>query len=374
MKRLCRRGPHRRYTGCGAGEIGDTDGGKGTGYAADIGKSCGDARQTGQGKQALENCDGLPIGKRKPVIGTDHVARIDGERLRLACGRQPLFDMEHPFFGGASRRDQIVMEPHPLPDGIIRRRRRDKGPRAAPRADQTLVDKRRNPVAHRVAIDAKPFRQGPLGRELIPRHITPFGKIGPKRIGDGFPYRSFLGVTQCSQISSVGIGGFWYDMYSCIVIKKVVEMKDTLDENMSRKAWLGLMAKAKTGRVGALLDGAITRPDFTWLRAPEIGSTMVQGRAGATGAPFNLGEMTVTRCALTLATGEVGHAYIQGRNKGDAAAVAMMDALMQTDHAPTLRAQVLDVLAQEQADRRAARAGKAAATKVDFFTMVRGED
>ncbi len=151
-------------------------------------------------------------------------------------------------------------------------------------------------------------------------------------------------------------------------------MKDTLDENMPRKAWLGLMAKAKTGRVGALLDGAMTRPDFTWLRAPEIGSTMVQGRAGATGAPFNLGEMTVTRCALTLTTGEVGHAYIQGRNKIDAEAVAMMDALMQTEYAATLQVQVLDVLAQEQADRRAARAGKAAATKVDFFTMVRGED
>ncbi len=151
-------------------------------------------------------------------------------------------------------------------------------------------------------------------------------------------------------------------------------MKDALDENMPRKAWLGLMAKAKTGRVGALLDGAMTRPDFTWLRVPEIGSTMVQGRAGATGAPFNLGEMTVTRCALTLATGEVGHAYIQGRNKDDAEAVAMMDALMQTENAATLQVQVLDVLAQEQADRRAARAGKAAATKVDFFTMVRGED
>ena len=72
-------------------------------------------------------------------------------------------------------------------------------------------------------------------------------------------------------------------------------MKDALDEISERKAWMGLLAKAPAGRVSALLNAAVPRPDFTWLRAPEIGSTMVQGRAGATGAPFNLGEMTVTR-------------------------------------------------------------------------------
>jgi alpha-D-ribose 1-methylphosphonate 5-triphosphate synthase subunit PhnG len=101
---------------------------------------------------------------------------------------------------------------------------------------------------------------------------------------------------------------------------------------------------------------------------------MVRGRAGGTGAPFNLGEMTVTRCALTLDTGEVGHAYIQGRRKGDAEAAALVDALMQTERAADLRAKVLDPLAREQAQRRTDRAEKAAATKVDFFTMVRGED
>ncbi len=151
-------------------------------------------------------------------------------------------------------------------------------------------------------------------------------------------------------------------------------MKDTFDENAPRKAWMGLLAKAPEGRVAALLDDAMDRPDFTWLRAPEIGSTMVRGRAGGTGAPFNLGEMTVTRCALTLATGEVGHAYIQGRRKADAEAAALVDALMQTPAAESLRAAVLDPLKAEIAAAKSARAEKAAATKVDFFTMVRGED
>ncbi|WP_108829392.1 phosphonate C-P lyase system protein PhnG [Ascidiaceihabitans donghaensis] len=151
-------------------------------------------------------------------------------------------------------------------------------------------------------------------------------------------------------------------------------MKDMNEDYAARQNWLGIMAKAPKGRVANLLDATMMPPAFTWLRAPEVGSTMVQARAGATGAPFNLGEVSVTRCALTLATGEVGHAYIQGRSKADAEAVAVVDALMQTAAAPMLQTAVLDVLDAEQTAKREARAAKAAATKVDFFTMVRGED
>ncbi|MEM8870783.1 MAG: phosphonate C-P lyase system protein PhnG [Pseudomonadota bacterium] len=151
-------------------------------------------------------------------------------------------------------------------------------------------------------------------------------------------------------------------------------MKDTFDENAERKAWMGLLARAPEGRVAALLDASMARPEFTWLRAPEIGSTMVRGRAGGTGAPFNIGEMTVTRCALTLPDGEVGHAYIQGRRKADAEASALVDALMQGAAADTVRTAILEPLEAEQTAAKTARAQKAAATKVEFFTMARGED
>lgn len=137
---------------------------------------------------------------------------------------------------------------------------------------------------------------------------------------------------------------------------------------------MGLLATAAEGRVSSLLDAAMDRPGFTWLRAPEIGSTMVRARTGGTGAPFNLGEMTVTRCALQLETGEVGHAYIQGRRKADAEAAALVDALMQSQDAEALRTAVLVPLEGERARAKAARAAKAAATKVEFFTMARGED
>lgn len=151
-------------------------------------------------------------------------------------------------------------------------------------------------------------------------------------------------------------------------------MKDTASEHNPRKAWMGLLAKAPEGRVAGLLDAEMPRPAFSWLRAPEIGSTMVRGRAGATGAPFNLGEMTITRCALTLGTGEVGHSYIQGRRKEDAEVAALIDALMQTSMASRLREMVLGPLQAEIFEEKSARAAKSAATKVEFFTMVRGED
>ncbi|SFL19825.1 phosphonate C-P lyase system protein PhnG [Shimia haliotis] len=143
---------------------------------------------------------------------------------------------------------------------------------------------------------------------------------------------------------------------------------------IQRRAWMSLLAKALEGRLLALWEGYGASPEFHWLRAPEIGATMVRGRLGGTGAPFNLGEMTLTRCALQLASGEVGHGYVQGRSKDKARIAALVDALMQTDQATAIQAAILTPLAAEMAEIKETRAAKAAATKVDFFTMVRGED
>ena len=138
-----------------------------------------------------------------------------------------------------------------------------------------------------------------------------------------------------------------------------------------RKTWMSVLAKAPPVRLAELFPDL---PEMTYLRPPEIGALMVQGRVGGTGQPFNLGEMTITRCSVRLAAGAVGHAYVQGRDKGHATRAAIVDALMQTEQAETLREAVLRPLATEHAAVRTARAQKAAATKVDFFTMVRGED
>jgi alpha-D-ribose 1-methylphosphonate 5-triphosphate synthase subunit PhnG len=141
-----------------------------------------------------------------------------------------------------------------------------------------------------------------------------------------------------------------------------------------RQLWLGLLARAPHDRLCALLTALPDRPEAVALRPAGIGTVMLRGRAGATGAPFNLGEMTVTRCSLRLPCGTVGHGHVQGRSKPAAEAAALVDALMQTGRGPEVRAAVLDPLEADEAARRETRARKAAATKVEFFTMVRGDD
>lgn len=111
------------------------------------------------------------------------------------------------------------------------------------------------------------------------------------------------------------------------------------------------------------------------VRGPETGLVTVRGRIGGGGAPFNFGEATVTRATVKLATGEVGHAYALGRDKEKARLSAIADALWQD---PARRADVeAKVVAPLRAGLAASderRRAETAATKVDFFTMVRGED
>ena len=102
---------------------------------------------------------------------------------------------------------------------------------------------------------------------------------------------------------------------------------------------------------------------------------MSAARSGGTGARFNLGEMTVTRCAVSLDNGVVGIAYVQGRSLRHAEQAAVADALLQLpDWHDTVQAQLIQPLARERAERVERQARVAAQTKVEFFTMVRGED
>ncbi len=145
-------------------------------------------------------------------------------------------------------------------------------------------------------------------------------------------------------------------------------------QTWSRQQWLGLLSKAPADTLAALAGPFVDGLDHAVLRAPESGAVMARGRAGATGAPFNMGEITITRASVELPGGLVGHGYVQGRDKAHALRVAQIDALLQTDTATAVTEAVLEPLAAAKAQERAARAAKAAATKVDFFTLARGED
>ena len=145
-------------------------------------------------------------------------------------------------------------------------------------------------------------------------------------------------------------------------------------ETAARQGWMSVLAKARADDVVAAWEGLDDRPHYRPLRGPETGLVMVQARAGGVGAKFNFGEMTVTRCSVELDDGTVGHAYVPGTDGGHAEAAAVLDALLQdAARRAALMEAVVSPLAAAHAERHRARAMKAAATRVDFFTLVRGD-
>ena len=140
-----------------------------------------------------------------------------------------------------------------------------------------------------------------------------------------------------------------------------------------RQEWLSLLATSKPQTLAVLWADTGLAPDYVMLRKAETGSVMVRGRAGSVGKAFNLGEMTVTRASLRLADGTVGHGWCQGRDRKQAETAALLDALLQGPDAARLEAAVLKPLRDARTERRRSRSERAAATKVDFFTMARGD-
>ncbi|MEN3288909.1 MAG: alpha-D-ribose 1-methylphosphonate 5-triphosphate synthase subunit PhnG [Bradyrhizobium sp.] len=139
------------------------------------------------------------------------------------------------------------------------------------------------------------------------------------------------------------------------------------------KAAMRVLAHTPTAEIGSRLD-ELELPAHVQLREPENGLVMVRGRIGGDGAPFNLGEATVSRAAVRLVSGEVGFGYALGRDREKARLIALCDALIQSEaHASLIEKQVIAPLQSAMLASRAQAAAEAAATRVDFYTMVRGE-
>jgi len=140
-----------------------------------------------------------------------------------------------------------------------------------------------------------------------------------------------------------------------------------------RKAAMAVLAHSETVDIAGRLE-AIALPTHEDLREPENGLVLVRGRIGGDGAPFNLGEATVSRAAVRLSTGEVGFGYTLGRDRQKARMIALCDAMVQSDQlAAAVEAQVIVPLRAAMIARRDRKAAEAAATRVDFYTLVRGE-
>ena len=150
----------------------------------------------------------------------------------------------------------------------------------------------------------------------------------------------------------------------------------------ARRAWMAVLARTPRADLEAALQRALQgrpSPAYDWLRPPEIGLAMVRGRIGGSGDPFNLGEATVTRATLRLyasgdAAATVGVACHLGRDRRRAELAALADALLQLpEHHDSLQRLLIEPFAAQQQARRAQQHQDAAATRVEFFTMVRGD-
>ncbi|WP_375002096.1 phosphonate C-P lyase system protein PhnG [Aeromicrobium sp. CTD01-1L150] len=135
-----------------------------------------------------------------------------------------------------------------------------------------------------------------------------------------------------------------------------------------------VLAGAPEPELAALWEAWDDRPEVVYLRGPEAGLVMVQGRVGGTGDRFNLGEATVTRATVLARHGDdeaTGTAYVLGSHPEHAALAATFDALLGSGQRERVLVDVIEPLERAQAERDARVHAEARSTVVDFFTVAR---
>jgi alpha-D-ribose 1-methylphosphonate 5-triphosphate synthase subunit PhnG len=156
------------------------------------------------------------------------------------------------------------------------------------------------------------------------------------------------------------------------------QQSDCSDEDdlvRKRQEAMAVLAEATATEIGDLLGRTGPLPAHQEIRNSESGLVMVRGRISGDGAPFNVGEATVSRAAIRLPSSEVGFGYVLGRDHAKARLIAYCDALMQhRDYRQVVERDILAPLRKRARAARDVQAEQAAATKVEFFTLVRGED
>lgn len=145
-----------------------------------------------------------------------------------------------------------------------------------------------------------------------------------------------------------------------------------IDENRRRAA--SLLARATRQELEAAWSALPQQPAVKPVRGPETGLVMVRGRIGGGGQPFNLGEATVTRATVMLDSG-TAVMPMRSHDREKARLAAIFDALFQEEGSRDfVEQQVLAPIGARVAAEDKVKAQEAAATRVDFFTMVRGDN
>ncbi|RAH34222.1 phosphonate C-P lyase system protein PhnG [Pantoea agglomerans] len=148
-----------------------------------------------------------------------------------------------------------------------------------------------------------------------------------------------------------------------------------MEQQTDRQRWLSVLAHSSAALLETHWQALNLQPAYTLIRPAEIGLTRLQARMGATGKRFVMGDATVTRAVVQLSDGTLGYSYLLGRDKAHAERCALLDALLQQPETrQMLEEKIITPLAAWRDEQRQLRAREIASSKVDFFTLVRGDN
>lgn len=148
-----------------------------------------------------------------------------------------------------------------------------------------------------------------------------------------------------------------------------------MNTQLRRREYMRLLSLAPAEELENFLSGLDELPPWKLLRGPESGLVMVRGRISGEGPLFNVGEALVTRCVVTLPGDVCGCGYVLGESPRHAELAALCDALWQQEaYSSLFDMELKPRLEGMLRERERLAAEEAAPTKVDFFTLVRGED
>jgi alpha-D-ribose 1-methylphosphonate 5-triphosphate synthase subunit PhnG len=153
-----------------------------------------------------------------------------------------------------------------------------------------------------------------------------------------------------------------------------IVIKASDPERTERQRWMAVLARASRAEIETRLASVAPLPSYEVMTPATIGTVMVEGRAGGTGSRFNLGEATLTKAVVRLSDGTMGFSYALGRDTIKALLSAVLDAALQdANRRSELMRTIVEPLAEAQRARRLQASRIAAATKVQFFTLQRGD-
>lgn len=148
-----------------------------------------------------------------------------------------------------------------------------------------------------------------------------------------------------------------------------------MEATKARQHWMSVLAHSQPRQLEQHWQALKLQPQYEVIRAAETGLTRLQARMGGSGKRFVMGDITVTRAVVRLSDGICGYSYIAGRDKAHAERCALIDALLQQQEMhQLLQQQLIAPLAAARAEQQQLRSREIASSRVDFFTLVRGDN